>query len=366
MLIEENNTAVFRCATSAGTGSQLQSSERFPRFAQTNQTFRAALRSTRIWLFILGGVVAVLQSAWAQPASLYTERIGSVGSDGAIIYSTPVEDWNVYGWTHVVGAGTWYSGIFGSGDSNVLFYNNKNGTSKLGRVLHTGSYSVVSSFAGWHTEVLAKTGWTHIVEVRNGWLLFYSSTSGLMGTVQIDLSGNIAKSRLLSYFAPGWTHVASGGDGKLVFYRSGTGNGLTGAVDTDGNFTVLRNYTTFSAGWNLIAGARNGAILFYEASTGSGVTVAIDASGTIQQLKSYPRSFGQWTHITSPGYGILLYYNSHDGRVAAGPLDVLGNASTYAKSYSVTNLDFKQLAGLGNRATMFYQSLVLGTTPEIP
>ena len=53
----------------------------------------------------------------------------------------------------------------------------------------------------------------------------------------------------------GWTHVVGLADGAVLFYRSDSGDGATAVVGADGHLAGLAPTDALGAGWTLIAGS---------------------------------------------------------------------------------------------------------------
>ena len=54
-------------------------------------------------------------------------------------------------------------------------------------------------------------------------------------------------------FGLGWTHIVPIGGGRLLFYRAGDGVAVTGLVFEGGGFTDLQQVGGFLPGWTQIA-----------------------------------------------------------------------------------------------------------------
>src|ERR1051326_6061938 len=122
MSIRKSNTALFRHATASGTGFQPRSTKKASWCSQTQHRFGCALPAGGKRLVVLAALA--LSSAWGQATSVYNEKLATTATDGTTAYSTPPEDWNTSGWTHVVSAGRWWDLVFSSGGTaQVLFYN---------------------------------------------------------------------------------------------------------------------------------------------------------------------------------------------------------------------------------------------------
>ncbi len=70
----------------------------------------------------------------------------------------------------------------------------------------------------------------------------------------------------ISGFATGWTHIVGMSNGSLLFYNASTGNGFTSLLDSAGTYTSVTRSPGFATGgpisprcerwrWSLVVGA---------------------------------------------------------------------------------------------------------------
>jgi hypothetical protein len=95
------------------------------------------------------------------------------------------------------------------------------------------------------------------------------------------------------YFSPGWSHIVSLDKGELLFYNRLSGAGAVGSLTAAG-FTTTRVYPAgaFSIGWDNIARAGD-AVLFYNGIVGS---AAIGFDPTLRTFPAGSFSTG-WTRV---------------------------------------------------------------------
>jgi hypothetical protein len=202
------------------------------------------------------------------------------------------------GWTHIRDTGEY-----------VLFYRASTGEGAIvtGFDSPAGPIQTAKSFP---VDSFAR-GWTHIIQSPADALLmlFYNAATG--GGAIAEQFDNRPPSpephfaapndiRTLQFFqadsfASGWSHIVPIADGEILFYDQQTGAGAVGTL-TRAGFTTERTFPAgdFTTGWTHIVWAGD-SILFYNAANGAG---AIGFNPTVRSFPAGSFLVG-WTHVVA-------------------------------------------------------------------
>jgi hypothetical protein len=154
-------------------------------------------------------------------------------------------------------------------------------------------------------------GWTHIIRssADASLMLFYNATTG-EGAICERFDNRPPSSeprfpfpndiRTLQFFqagsfATGWSHVVPITGGEILFYNQQTGAGAIGTL-TRAGFTTARTFSAgaFTTGWTHIVSAGD-SILFYNDINRTG---AIGFNPTVRSFPAGSFSVG-WTHVVA-------------------------------------------------------------------
>jgi hypothetical protein len=233
--------------------------------------------------------------------------LGSVDSTGAFTqlrYFPPGTSFGV-GWTHIV----WH------GDE-LFLYASSNGLAAVGRF-----DGADFAFHQYNTFQYLISGWTQVVSVQ-GYLLFYKAGTGGAYACQLNPVYNTSTGVLtqinfqyvrVQTFSTGWTHIVDSRNGVL-FYNAANGGYRIGDFDRAGYFTnrvapwppwsafPLWHYTTQRAGWTQVTAA-GGRLLFYDKNTGEGVTAYVRTAAQSEAEQAEPLAIVQtypWGSLSHP------------------------------------------------------------------
>lgn len=182
-------------------------------------------------------------------------------------------------------------------DGNLLFYRATTGEAAIVRGWITTRMYPKGSFM---------PGWSHIARPWSELALFYNAKTGA-GAVVEWFDNSISAGSIFSTtndirtvktygdgsFATGWSSIVPIADGRLLFYNKANGAGAVGELSTSG-FSGLESYPagSFAPGWTHIA-SHGKTVMFYNGGDGSA------ALGFNPTRKVYPPgSFKSgWTRI---------------------------------------------------------------------
>lgn len=206
-----------------------------------------------------------------------------------------------------------WSSIVGLGDGRVVFYNQSNSLLTVGQVDALGGYADVRN-----TEP-AEQG-HQMVAVNQDTVMFYLSVDG--GTRGIAVTGRIrpdgSYQRLSEQFLLDfWTHLVPTGAGLILFYNAYTRLAATGRVTGDGGFTDLQTFPGFDP-WTRIIGTPDGTLLFYNTTTGNAASGRVEADGSFVNLHS---AFLGSVALVPTRDGRMLVFRPGDTLVARFPVN---------------------------------------------
>jgi hypothetical protein len=201
-------------------------------------------------------------------------------------------------------------------------------------------------------------GWTHVVSVGGGYLIFYKQDQG--GRVgRLTSTGDYQDLKVGMGFAGGWTRIAAVGNSVVVFFNSSTKKLETGRISADGSYTTLTT-TTLAVPWEHMVGWSNGYLFFYLNNPVAGaneqkMTARVDSQGNFSALRSYDQpaaAVRDWVPATTIDSGEVVLYSSisgkynvqvvlADGSVSPGTEQSLGQGYTSlaATSYSAAGAE---------------------------
>jgi len=115
-------------------------------------------------------------------------------------------------------------------------------------------------------------GWSHVVASR-GLVLFYKDKTGEAGVGKVSSTGvTTLQTFPKGNFGSGWTHIVPLSSGRILWYRADNGAGAIGQLDATGNHETLTSWEpgSFAKGWTRIVEGPNGLVLWYNGENGKG------------------------------------------------------------------------------------------------